>query len=82
MKGKKWCWFRQQKHALAWKNSPKSSLLRLYVAPGNAGTEGDVPVQANDYKGFYNLLGEAVDLTMVGPEELSRGLWMLFEAKG
>ena len=74
-----------REHALAWKIAQSPLCSRLYVAPGNAGTEKwNVPVQANDIQGLLQFAkGEAVDLTVVGPEEpLSLGIVDAFEAEG
>jgi phosphoribosylamine---glycine ligase len=61
-----------REHALAWVLARSPSIDSLIAAPGNAGIEEVarcVPVDASDVAGLVELAeGEAVDLTMVGPE--------------
>ncbi|NLM20632.1 MAG: phosphoribosylamine--glycine ligase [Peptococcaceae bacterium] len=74
-----------REHALAWKIAQSPLCSSLFVAPGNAGTEKwNVPVKANDIQGLLQFAkGEAIDLTVVGPEEpLSLGIVDAFEAEG
>jgi phosphoribosylamine--glycine ligase len=62
-----------REHALAWKI--KQSLLceKLYVAPGNAGTDQiaeNVHISVNNFASIADLvLTKAIDLVLVGPEE-------------
>ena len=71
-----------REHALAWKIAQSARVSRLWVAPGNGGTDalavpgGNVPIQADDIPGLIHLAGENdVDLTIVGPEvPLAAGL--------
>lgn len=74
-----------REHALAWKLSQSPELERLYVAPGNAGTEPwNVPVSAQDIPGLVSFaLKEGIDLTLVGPEDpLSSGIVDAFREAG
>ena len=80
---------RGREHAIAWKLAQSPRVTRITVAPGNAGT-ADIPVAQNvdiDATDIVNLLDfaetQAVDLTVVGPEEpLAGGLVDQFEAAG
>lgn len=69
--------------ALAFKivQSPKCS--QLFIAPGNAGTGSygkNVPIKATDFEGIRQfVLGNAVDMVVVGPEEpLVKGIHDFF----
>ena len=71
-----------REHALAWKIAQSTRVSRLWVAPGNGGTEalsvpgGNVPIQADDIPGLVRFAQENdVDTTIVGPEvPLAAGL--------
>ncbi|TGE33674.1 phosphoribosylamine--glycine ligase [Desulfosporosinus sp. Sb-LF] len=74
-----------REHALAWKLAQSSELERLFVAPGNAGTElWNVPIPAQDIAGLVNFAQkEKIDLTLVGPEDpLSLGIVDAFQKAG
>ena len=63
-----------REHALAWKLARSERVVRVLVAPGNAGTAREpgvenVAVEADDVEGLAALARAcAVDLTVVGPE--------------
>ncbi|MGH8427396.1 MAG: phosphoribosylamine--glycine ligase [Gammaproteobacteria bacterium] len=63
-----------REHALAWKAAQSSTVERVYVAPGNAGTAGEprcenVAIAATDIAALLEFArGEGIDLTIVGPE--------------
>ena len=63
-----------REHALAWKLARSERVVRVLVAPGNAGTAREpgvenVAVEADDVEGLAALArARAVDLTVVGPE--------------
>ena len=76
-----------REHAIAWKISQGSSVGRLYVAPGNAGTHSiatNVPVGADDIAALIDFASSnAIDLTVVGPEApLASGIVDSFTASG
>ncbi|WP_047810524.1 phosphoribosylamine--glycine ligase [Desulfosporosinus acididurans] len=74
-----------REHALAWKLLQSPVLERLYVAPGNAGTEPwNIPISAQDISGLVEFaLKEDIDLTLVGPEDpLSLGIVDAFQEAG
>jgi phosphoribosylamine--glycine ligase len=61
-----------REHALAWKIAQSPRVDRVYVAPGNAGTETmatNVPIAADDVSALAEFASsEGIDLTVVGPE--------------
>jgi phosphoribosylamine--glycine ligase len=78
-----------REHALAWKAAQSPQADKVYVAPGNAGTEleprlENVPISAEDVPALLAFARErAVDLTIVGPEApLVLGIVDAFRAAG
>ncbi len=78
-----------REHALAWKLAQSERTTAVYVAPGNAGTTKEPRVQniaiaAGDIAGLLRFAEtEAIDLTVVGPEDpLAGGLVNVFEQAG
>jgi phosphoribosylamine---glycine ligase len=76
-----------REHALAWKISQSPRADRVFVAPGNAGTdiEGEnVPIAIDDFPALIRFAGEnKVGLTVVGPEgPLAAGIVDAFESAG
>lgn len=69
-----------REHALAWKIAQSSLTNKLFVAPGNGGTEDvaiNIPeVDVNDFAAVAEVVQrESIDLLVVGPEEpLVRGI--------
>ena len=61
-----------REHALAWRLAKSSSVDRVFVAPGNAGTEQDaenVAIAAADVDALVAFAkSESIDLVVVGPE--------------
>ncbi len=61
-----------REHALATFLARSRDVEAVYTAPGNAGTPGNVPIDAMGEGGFAELTGfaksENIDLTVVGPE--------------
>jgi phosphoribosylamine---glycine ligase len=73
-----------REHALAWKIAQSPRADRVFVAPGNAGTDLDgenVPIPADDFPALIRFAKEnAVELTVVGPEApLAAGIVDAFE---
>ena len=62
-----------REHTLAWKLSQSPKLTKLFVAPGNAGTEAiaqNIPIGVNDFGAIKKLaLSENIELVVVGPED-------------
>jgi phosphoribosylamine--glycine ligase len=78
-----------REHAIAWALARSAEVADVLVAPGNAGTAAEpktrnVPVAAADLDALLRLaVDEAVDLTIVGPEQpLVAGIVDRFEARG
>lgn len=72
--------------ALAWKikQSPKTD--KLYIAPGNAGTDligTNVAISATDFKAIEEfVLGNRIDMVVVGPEDpLVKGIYDYFQGR-
>lgn len=62
-----------REHTLAWKLAQSSKLSRLFVAPGNAGTESiakNVAIGVNEFDKIKELvLEEQIHMIIVGPED-------------
>ena len=76
-----------REHALAWKIAQSPRADRVFVAPGNAGTDLDgenVAIQPTDFPALIKFAKENdVGLTVVGPEApLAAGIVDAFEAAG
>lgn len=76
-----------REHALAWKITQSPRADRVFVAPGNAGTDYDgenVNIQANDFPALIRFAKEnEVGLCVVGPESpLAGGIVDAFEEAG
>lgn len=78
-----------REHALAWKLAQTSKVKKVFVAPGNAGTElennvENLALDAEDIHGLLKFaLKNAIDLTVIGPEApLVAGIVDLFEENG
>ena len=68
-----------REHAISWKISQSPLLSKLYIAPGNGGTENlgqNIPIGDNDIDSLVDFAKkETIDLVIVGPEApLSAGL--------
>lgn len=63
-----------REHALAWKLAQSARVIRVYVAPGNAGTAVEsktenVPISSDDIPGLVKFAQQnEIGLTVVGPE--------------
>jgi len=73
-----------REHVFAWKIAKSSSCNKLFIAPGNAGTEAlgeNINISINDFESIKNLvLKEGIELVLVGPEEpLVKGIYNFFQ---
>jgi len=73
-----------REHALAWKIRQSPQTGKLFIAPGNAGTEREGINVAIDVTNFGAIgafaLAKAIDRVVVGPEEpLARGIYDFFK---
>jgi phosphoribosylamine--glycine ligase len=76
-----------REHALVWKLGRSPRVVRVYCAPGNAGTALDgvnVPLETADTDGLIKFAKkEGIGLTVVGPEDpLSQGIVDAFQKAG
>ena len=76
-----------REHALTWKLTQSPRVERVFVAPGNAGTDIDgenIPIAASDFAKLVRFAKEnGVGLTVVGPEApLADGIVDVFEQSG
>ena len=62
-----------REHALAWKIAQSEKCEKLFIAPGNAGTQNvgeNVDIKADDFEALKNFTVEnGVDMVVVGPED-------------
>lgn len=78
-----------REHALAWKAAQSPLVERVFVAPGNAGTNEEagvenIPIKADDTDGLISFAQErGIGLTIVGPEDpLAAGIVDSFSDAG
>ena len=70
-----------REHALSWKLSQSSKVETVYTAPGNGGTENNVPIDVNDLDGLAEFAQKNNCFTVVGPEDpLAAGIVDKFNA--
>ncbi len=58
-----------REHALSWKLSQSSKVETVFTAPGNGGTQNNVPINANDLDGLADFAQKNNCFTVVGPED-------------
>jgi len=73
-----------REHAFAWKIASSSSCNRLFIAPGNGGTEmvgENVDIDVNDFEKIKDfVIEEEIELVLVGPEDpLVNGIYDFFQ---
>ena len=73
-----------REHAIAWKLAQSQQLEKLYIAPGNAGTNDvgeNIALKADDFEGIRQfVLEKGVNMVVVGPEEpLVKGIYDYFK---
>ena len=73
-----------REHALAWKMVQSEDCTSLFVAPGNAGTEGiatNVAINPNDFDAVKKVvLDKEIKMVVVGPEDpLVKGIYDFFK---
>lgn len=73
-----------REHALAWKMLQSSKCSKLFVAPGNAGTDAiakNINISPTDFEAIKNFaLQEKVEMVVVGPEDpLVAGIYDFFK---
>ena len=58
-----------REHALSWKLSQSNKVETVFTAPGNGGTENNVPIDVNDLDGLAEFAQKNNCFTVVGPED-------------
>ena len=72
-----------REHALAWKLAQSPKIDKLFVAPGNAGTETiatNIKISATDFSAIKQIvMNNHIDMVVVGPEDpLVKGIYDFF----
>lgn len=71
-----------REHALSWKLSQSSKVDKVFTAPGNGGTENNVPIDINDLNALAEFAQKNNCFTVVGPEvPLAAGIVDKFNQK-
>ncbi|MCK4956478.1 MAG: phosphoribosylamine--glycine ligase [Candidatus Cloacimonetes bacterium] len=70
-----------REHAISWKLSQSDKVEKVFVLPGNGGTENNINIDANDFGKIKEFCQEeGVELIFVGPEDpLANGIVDYFE---
>jgi phosphoribosylamine---glycine ligase len=73
-----------REHALAWKMLQSPLCSKLFVAPGNAGTDTiatNINISPTDFDAIKKLvLAEQIEMVVVGPEDpLVKGIFNFFQ---
>ena len=73
-----------REHALAWKIAQSPKIEKLYIAPGNAGTNDigeNVTIKADDFAAIKEfVIANGIDMVVVGPEDpLVKGIYDYFK---
>ena len=71
-----------REHSLSWKLSQSSKVEKVYTAPGNGGTENNVPIPVDRIEDLAEFAQKNNCFTVVGPEApLALGIVDFFEEK-
>jgi phosphoribosylamine--glycine ligase len=69
-----------REHCLGWKISQSAKVKKIFFAPGNGGTETNVPIAMDDLNRLRQFANDNSCLTVVGPERpLALGIVDVFE---
>jgi len=72
-----------REHALSWKLSQSPKVDTVFTAPGNGGTENNVPIDVDDLDGLSDFAQKNNCFTVVGPEvPLAEGIVDKFNQRG
>jgi phosphoribosylamine--glycine ligase len=72
-----------REHALSWKLSQSSKVETVFTAPGNGGTQNNVPIDVNDLDALVDFAQKNNCFTVVGPEDpLAAGIVDKFTKAG
>ena len=58
-----------REHALSWKLSQSEKVETVFTAPGNGGTENNIPINIDDLDGLADFAQKNNCFTIVGPED-------------
>ena len=58
-----------REHALSWKLSQSDKVQTVFTAPGNGGTQNNIPIDVNDLDGLADFAQKNNCFTVVGPED-------------
>ena len=67
-KGRDYCKCLFREHALSWKLSQSPKVDRVFTAPGNGGTQNNVPIDVDDLDALAEFAQKNNSFTVVGPE--------------
>jgi len=71
-----------REHALSWKLSQSSKVDKVFTAPGNGGTENNIPIDIDDLNALVDFAQKNNCFTVVGPETpLAAGIVDRFNQK-
>ncbi len=72
-----------REHALSWKLSQSSKVETIFTAPGNGGTQNNIPINVDDLDGLADFAQKNNCFTVVGPEDpLAAGIVDKFNKLG
>jgi phosphoribosylamine--glycine ligase len=72
-----------REHALSWKLSQSSKVETVFTAPGNGGTQNNIPINVDDLDGLADFAQKNNCFTVVGPEDpLAAGIVDKFNKLG
>ncbi len=72
-----------REHALSWKLSQSPKVDTVFTAPGNGGTENNIPINVDDLDGLSDFAQKNNCFTIVGPEApLAAGIVDKFNQRG
>jgi len=72
-----------REHALSWKLSQSPKVDTVFTAPGNGGTENNVPINVDDLDGLSDFAQKNNCFTVIGPEApLAAGIVDKFNQRG
>ena len=72
-----------REHALSWKLSQSPKVDTVFTAPGNGGTENNVPINVDDLDGLSDFAQQNNCFTIIGPEApLAAGIVDKFNQRG
>ena len=72
-----------REHAIGWRLCQSKEINTVFHAPGNGGTENNVPISVDNLEGLADFASKNNCFTVVGPEApLAMGIVDLFDEKG